>query len=101
VNAAKATAYSVSLARRRERPPSGLRGPASAHARPPLCFHSLFMPPGHGGAAPKPTAVVVRGKWRRRKRLAIASGSGRGRGGALVVAIASGSGSGLSARSDD
>lgn len=51
VNAAKAAAKpsSVSLARRRERPPpSGLSGPASAHARPP-CFHRLFMPPGCGG----------------------------------------------------
>jgi hypothetical protein len=51
VNAAKAAAKpsSVSLARRRERPPqSGLRGPASAHARPHR-FDKLFMPPGSGG----------------------------------------------------
>jgi hypothetical protein len=47
VNAAKAAAKpsSVSLARRHERPLSGLRGPASVHGRP-LCFHRPFMPPG-------------------------------------------------------
>jgi hypothetical protein len=50
VNAAKAAAKpsSVSLARRRERPPSGLRAPASVHGRP-FCFHRPFMPPGCGG----------------------------------------------------